>query len=392
MAAGIACETVDLLFEFSTLNGGEKSMLSVLARLAGRSDLKFRALCPADGPLADCLRTLQIPVLEFNVRNVDGNRRPSDQLVAELASICAQHGIRRLHANSLSMSRLTGQLARKQPSGTIIHTGHLRDIIGLSRAAISDLNRNDALIAVSEATRSFHRRQGLDVDGSRCVVIHNGVDPDQFRPRERSALRAELLPQVPPHSIVALSVGQICLRKGQLDAAKAVVDLNRLSHDTMRPVFLVISGERHSAKDESVAYEQAIRDVFNSAGQSERLIMAGYRSDVELLMNAADVLIHAARQEPFGRVLLEASASGIPIVATDVGGTQELLRPDVDALLVPAAQPAAIADAVRKMITSPQLASQLSTSARERTTSEFTAEHSATALADFWNQCEGRFV
>ncbi len=391
MAAGVACRTIDLLFEFPTLNGGERSMLSVLPRLAKRTDLTFRALCPGTGPLADALRELQIPRQNFAVRDSEGHRRPLAELIAELTEFCRRRDVSVLHANSLAMSRLSGQLSQEQLPAEVIRTGHLRDIIRLSRSAVADLNNNDGLVAVSEATRSFHVQQGLQHSGSRCVVIHNGIDTDRFQPRDRAALRAELFPDIPAHDVIVLNVGQICLRKGQSDVARAVVAVDEMlaasgssrGHATGK-VHLVIAGERHSAKDESVAFEREIRRTFAAAERSEQLHMPGNRCDVHLLMNAADLLVHAARQEPFGRVLLEASASGLPIIATDVGGTRELLRPDVDALLVPAKQPDALAAAVRRLIESPARAANLAASARRRTTEHFTVDRSADALAEFW--------
>ncbi|MEQ9410877.1 MAG: glycosyltransferase family 4 protein [Fuerstiella sp.] len=372
---------VAVLFEFPTLNGGEQSMLAVLKRLRDSHNFRFTAIAPPDGSLADRLRQLQIPHVPLGFRGSDEIRRPAAEIQAELQAILLQLQPHILHANSLSMARMTGQLQLTELP-RCRRTGHLRDIIRLKQKVIADLNQNDALVAVSEATRSFHVAQGLDAE--RCRVIYNGVDTTLFRPR--SGQRTLVLPQLPVDATVLLSVGQICLRKGQLILAEAAAQLPA----TDDRIHLVIAGQRHSTKRESAEFEQAVRQQFVGRGLSDRLHMIGYRSDIPQLMNASDILVHAAHQEPFGRTLLEAAASGLPIIATDVGGTSEMLRRDKDALLVKAGDVTALQTAIERLTTTPVLAEQLSRSARHRVQTCFPIQTAATALADFWrDQADG---
>ena len=67
-------------------------------------------------------------------------------------------------------------------------------------------------------------------------------------------------------------------------------------------------------------------------------------------MQAADLLVHAARQEPLGRVLLEAAACELPVMATDVGGTREIFGDGPSVVLVPPGDPGALADSLRVML------------------------------------------
>lgn len=366
---------VAVLFEFPTLNGGERSMLAVLGELTRRSEFRFSAIAPADGELATELKYLNIPLSPLTIRQ-NGTRLPADLLHQQLQQITAKISPDVLHGNSLSMSRLNGQVNfSDQPD--LIRTGHLRDIIKLNAKVITDLNTNNALIAVSGATRDFHVDQGLNSD--RCRVMHNGVDTDLFQPRDQATVRAEVLPNIPPDAAVLLNVGQICLRKGQRALAEAVcqqlVDRN--------DIHLVIVGERHSTKAESIAFESAIHEAFTSIGKTAHLHMLGYRSDVHRLMNAADLLVHAARQEPFGRTLLEAAASGLPIVATNVGGTAEMLRHDQDAILLAPESDDMVATAL-EIIDDPSRKQRLADSARQRVRDHFTAQNAADHLGEFW--------
>lgn len=380
---------VALLFEYSTLNGGERSMLAAVDWLRTHDDrFEFVAIAPASGRLGDALRQREIPISDWQL-NPDGAPRLTKEAVTQnLAEIASQLRPKLIHANSLAMGRLTGFLSAKTGQTT---TSHIRDIIKVSRAVIDDLNANRRLIAVSAATRDFHVRQGIQPD--RIVEIHNGIDLDQFRPRTRTgSLEKELLKTSGSVQHVGDSVsndnrpqwiatiGQIGLRKG-LDhlaqAAPLIVQQVPNAH------FLLI-GERNSRKQESIELESSVRHRFDAAGLSQRLHFLGHRNDISAIMNEIDLLIHAANQEPLGRVLIEASASGVPIVATDVGGTSEIIEDGQTGLLVPRGEPEKLAAAAIRLLTDTQLANAVRTAARHRAERHFPISLAATRLADFW--------
>lgn len=372
---------VGILFEFPTLNGGEHSMLAVLRHLARSSEFHFTALAPPEGRLAEQLHRLSVPLLPFAVRDSTGKKRDPAELHSALRTVLSEENFSILHSNSLSMCRFAGRM-EEFPLGTK-RTGHLRDIVRLSKAAVSDINRNDALIAVSSATRSFHIQQGLTPQ--RCHVVHNGINTSQFSPDDKDSLRQKLFPDIPGDARLLLNVGQICLRKGQLDLAKAVCQMLRSRTD----IHLVIVGERHSAKQESIEYERAVQNEFEAVNRAGHLHMPGFRSDIPDLMNAADLLVHTSRQEPFGRTLLEAAACGLPIVATDVGGTPEMLRDGTDAILTEPGHPESLSETVAGALGKPDNLRRMARSAREHVTREFSIAAAADRTAAFWkNQLE----
>lgn len=370
---------IALLFEYPTLNGGERSMLAVLDRLASlerqRPEFRFSAIAPVSGPLAEALRSRGIDVRPLPLRDGAGRRLPREETLRRLRTELSSLNAEMVHANSLAMGRLLGALGDDFP---IPRVSHLRDIIGLSRTAIADLNRNDWLIAVSEATRDFHVGHGLDAD--KTVVIYNGVDCEEFQPRKkRGTLNAEL--GLPASAFLVLTVGQIGLRKGQDVLAEAAARLR----DSQPELHFVIVGERNSNKQESVEFETALVRRFKESGLRHRLHLLGYRHDIPRLMNEADLLVHPAHQEPLGRVLLEAAASGLPIVATDVGGTREILADGVSARLVPPGDLVSLAAAIAKVASSPEMRSRFAAAARERIESQFTIERAVERLAAVWD-------
>ena len=362
---------VAVLFEYPSLNGGEWSILTAAERL--KSAYEFVAFAPIDGPLGGALHGRGWNVLQSPLLGQRGERLPRAAGLERLVAAVERTGADLLHGNSLAMGRLTGAAA---PRLSAPCTAHLRDIVGLSDSAVADLNRNARLIAVSEATRAFHI--GQEVDPQKVFSIHNGVDTARFQPRPRDArIRAQL--GIPPGALVLLTVGQIGLRKGWDVLADAVASIAERFPD----LHVILAGARYSEKEETIAYERSVRNRFAEViGRRARFV--GYRDDMPELMNAADVLVHPARQEPFGRVLLEAAASGLPIVATTVGGTAEMLEDGASAVLVPAGDAEALAEALASILTDAALRSRLGGAARRAVEERFGADKSAQILAKVW--------
>jgi glycosyltransferase involved in cell wall biosynthesis len=363
-----------LVFEFGTLNGGERSMLAVLPQFVG-TDLEFVALAPAGGPLSGALGALGIPVLPFDTRRENGDRRDPSRLVEEIRSAAARVRPDLIHGNSLSMGRLTGALATDMG---VPATAHLRDIVGMTRRAVEQLNANRALVVVSQAVRDFHAAQG--VDASRMHVVYNGVHAEPAS--GGTSLRDEL--GLPADAFLVATIGQICLRKAQDIFAKAAV----LAAPRMPNAHFLMIGERYSAKTESALYEEAIHFECAMGGLKDRFHRLGYRSDVERLLLQIDLIVHCARQEPFGRVLLEAAAAERPIIATSVGGTGEMLVDSESAILLPPDKPEPVALAMARVREDRALSSRLGSAARQRVVARFSIEQSARGLAEIWRTAQ----
>ena len=331
------------------------------------------AIAPETGPLADALREKQIAHLPFTVHAAAGNIS-RDEVGSQLAEIIKRVQPNLLHANSLSLARLTGAFKEQL---SLPCTGHLRDIIKLSKAAIADLNRNDGLIAVSAATRDFHVQQGLESE--RVAAIHNGVDLQAFCPQPKTGfLHKEL--GLPGDAKLIGTIGQICLRKGQ-DLLPKMASRLRCPE---QQIHFVLVGERYSMKQESQQLDESITQGFAEYGLSDHFHRLGFRQDSAAILRELDLLLHPARQEPLGRVLLEAAASGCPIVATDVGGTREIVDHEQSALLFPVDDAERAAEQVERILASPDLAGRLTRAARERSERHFDITAATRNLEQFW--------
>jgi glycosyltransferase involved in cell wall biosynthesis len=107
----------------------------------------------------------------------------------------------------------------------------------------------------------------------------------------------------------------------------------------------------------------------------------GSRNDVPRLLNECTLVVHAARQEPLGRVLLEAAASGVAVVATEVGGTREIFRTELDgAILVPPDDEHEMADAMLSLLQNEARRQSLSLAGRRRAEEAFDIRDAAQRL------------
>lgn len=362
-----------LFFEYGTLNGGEFSMLAMLEEL-GQAEFEFVAAAPESSMLAERLRQRDIPILPLELRNEQGGKLSIQKTNSHLLRLIENVSPDLIHSNSLSMGRMVGRVAPRLRAPC---TSHLRDIVKLSKAARDDLNRNAALIAVSNATKRFHAEQGVSPE--KIQVIYNGVNTNLFRPAPATGILKRQL-GLTDNAILCANIGQICLRKGQTVLAAAAA---RLAREFPELNYLFV-GERHSQKPESIAYEKTVSFIFREAGIERRLFLLGFREDIPSILNEVDLLAHTAHQEPLGRVLLEAASAARPIVATNVGGTSEILTDKISALLVPPDDIEALTTAIRRMLKNPELQSRLGDQARKTAVEKFSLPDAAANLRAFW--------
>ncbi|WP_237225625.1 glycosyltransferase family 4 protein [Rubinisphaera sp. JC750] len=364
---------IAILMEFPTALGGERSLLANTNELQKRFDLCV--IAPEGGSLAHELAGVDITHVPFHFRDSDGTRREDADLLAELNTILNDQKIDLLHVNSLTLARFAG---RNRSKLKLPVTGHVRDIMRLSKKGISDIGKLDRLIAVSQAAAQSLIEQGLDE--SSLSVLHNGIDVEQFEQPASFNLREEL--HLPSDCLLSVTIGQIGLRKGHDVLFEALAGLARDYPDWH---FLIL-GERFSEKTESREFVSTLEEQAQSGGFEQRLHWMGYVNEVPSVLVQADLLIHPARQEPFGRVLLEAAAAGVPILATDAGGTTEMLSHDQTAWLVPANSADALAQGCNRLMSDAGLRQRLGQAAKQHIASQFPCEKAAAGLAQIWSE------
>ncbi|EPY01428.1 glycosyltransferase family 4 protein [Magnetospirillum fulvum] len=213
----------------------------------------------------------------------------------------------------------------------------------------------DHIITVADCTRAALVADGL-ADPRRATAIGGWADDSFFAaaaPLERATMRAAL--GVPADAFVWLCVGMIRPDKGQdhlLDA------LARLDAGGRRPTLVIVG----SATAECAEYDQALRT--RAAAFGDRVVFTGYRDDVAVLMRTADAVVIPSLTEAQPRVAVQAFAVGRPVVASEVGGVPEIVTAGETGWLVPAADPAALADAMAAVMDDRPRAAAIASRAR----------------------------
>ncbi len=357
-----------LVCEFGNLNGAERSLLSTIDQLNGV--VNYSAVVPTTGELTEKFRRRNIPVYTLDWKSGDSNRSIND-LRKDFSEILLNYKRRTesdflVHANSLSSSRMTGPVCRQKQIPSL---GHIRDIIKLSRQTITDLNCHKNLACVSSATKAYHVNQGLDE--KKATVLYNGVDLSEFYPSKNKNANVPLKVGI---------AGQISLRKGMdvfFQAAEILEQRGiRLQYE--------IAGSRQSSKQETVDLENKLiqsADVFPDG----RFFLKGQLPELSDWLRSLDIYVHTARQEPLGRVLLEAAATGLPIVTTDVGGTKEIFcNLDSAALLIPPNDAHAAALAIEKLSRDADLRTRLGALSRETAVTLFSVQQASENLLNLY--------
>jgi len=365
-----------ILCEFPTLLGGEQSMLATLPTVAS-AGFDIVVAAPRDGMLAGALLARGIDQVSWETTDGQGKRFPLTALRERLESIFCSVRPDLVHANSLSTARIAGPVTSHCGIPSI---GHLRDIISLTSQAVEDLNKHSALLAVSHATRDFHVAQGLN--STKCRVLYNGVDLAKFRPRSSVGYLHRQL-GLPFDATLVAVIGQLGLRKGTDIALAAALQVAEQQPN----VQWLIAGERTSGKLESEEFEKKLHDLADQPPLAGHVHFLGTRRDVAQWLAECTLLVHAARQEPLGRVLLEAAACGLAVVATDVGGTREIFPiGSSSAVLVPSDRPQEIAEAVGSLLNDADRRRALGSAARCRAEEAFDIRVAAKRLADIYEQ------
>ncbi|RII98315.1 glycosyltransferase, partial [Clavibacter nebraskensis] len=203
--------------------------------------------------------------------------------------------------------------------------------------------RADAVIATCSDEAAELVRAG--VDAARITVIPCGVDIEHFTPRADDDDAAG------PMRVMV--VGRLVPRKGVDLAIEAVGILARRGHRDVELVVVGGSGDAASGADDPEA--RRLMDAARAAGVADRVRLHGRvsQADMPAVMRTADVVVCAPWYEPFGIVPLEAMASGVPVVASAVGGLTDSVVDGVTGILVPPRDPAAIADALGELRADP---------------------------------------
>jgi glycosyltransferase involved in cell wall biosynthesis len=217
--------------------------------------------------------------------------------------------------------------------------------------------------------------------GGHARLLGNGVDlqrfdPSRFSAEDRARVRASL--GVHDDRIVVGTVARLVAEKGYPELFDAFAQL-----DPSRFVLVCIGGDDAQKAD-------TLSRVMLDAARDSGVQLLGHRDDVDSLYSAMDVFVLASHREGFPRAAMEASASGLPVIATDVRGCRQVVDDGVTGLLVPVRAPGALANAIRALGNDDARRRRMSCAARERAEREFDERDVVRTVLDAYAEVAAR--
>jgi glycosyltransferase involved in cell wall biosynthesis len=325
--------------------GGSEGQFVETALGLDRARWDVRAAClDAEGRLRARLAAASVPVTGVG----RGSLRPHRlaPAVLALARDLRRGGIALVHCFEL-YSDVLGVLAARLAGRRVIASqrelGDLRS--ARERRVYRVVLRLADAVAVNTEAVAERLRAARVVQPGRIVVVPNGVDTRRFHPAERPA---------PGRAPTVGALGVLRPEKGLDDLVAAAA----LVRERCPGVRFVIHGDGPC--------REPLRDRIATLGLGDRVTLAGATDAPAAALRALDVFVLPSLSEACSNALLEAMATGLPVVATRVGGSPLTVEDGVSGLLVPPRDPAALAKALVTLLEDGRLAARLGAAALER--------------------------
>jgi glycosyltransferase involved in cell wall biosynthesis len=356
----------------SELYGSGKILLQVLGIYRSQGFVPV-VILPGEGDLAESMRAegfivkiKNLGILRRKYVNPKGliNRlKRNIQAYIFLNQLHRQYQFQLVYSNTLAV--IIGSIWAK--NHRIPHCWHIHEILLgptiLIQFLVKLLDASTPIpIAVSESV-ALHWRRFLKK--SKPEVIHNGIPYDQFLSTDSDAKSKLNLPQ---DRLVITMVGRINPGKGQvffLEVARELV-LDQL------PVHFVLVGDPYPG------YESILEEIekkINDFGLSDHVTNLGFRLDIPEILAASDLFVlPSTLPDSFPTVILEAMASGLPVIASVSGGASEMVVAGETGFLFPISDGSSAVSALRTLIENQELRQKMGQAARSRVLSQYSLE------------------
>lgn len=350
--------------------GGAEMLLRELAPGLQQRGYRVSVAYSTQGPLAADLRAMGLAVTRLpRLARVD------PVLLASMVRLMRRDPPHIVHTH-LFKSDFNGRpAARLAGVPVVISTLHNSDpwarkpVLGALYAANARLA--DRLIAVSNEVRQYYlEHTGLQPE--RILTIDNGVDTRRFQDQDAAGLqiRAEL--GLEPQALVFGVIGRLKPQKDHDNFLKAAA---HIYHRLPQARFLIVGDGPLRAELEAQARQ---------LGLERAVIFTGLRSDIPALLSAMDVLVFSSRWEGLPVTLLEGMAAARPVAATAVDGIRTVSIAEETAVLVPPADPAALAQACIRLGSDSQLRRRMGQAGRARVVERYSIDAMIDRITDLY--------
>ncbi len=342
------------------LDGPGRTILETAARIdRSQVDYHIAPLISNAGvahPLVSAARERGVPVHPIE------DRGELAALVERVLALVDQHAIEVLHSSELRTNLVALKCRRRRPGLKIVSTTHgwiSNDLRGKVKSILDRalLRRFDRVIAVSQATR--RRVPAWWLPDRRTLVLHNAIATERF---------AQELHAAPPDRFAAsrtvrlANIGRLSPEKGQALLLRAVAALR----GEFPQLHLTFAG--------TGPLEPQLRALAGELGIADAVTFTGYVADIRKIYDETDLVVQSSFTEGLPNVIVEAAYVGLPIVATDVGGTREIIEHEISGWLVRPESLEELIAGIRRFLEQPGRFADMRLQARRRIEREFTYE------------------
>lgn len=367
----------------SILSGVQRVTLDEFTTLP-REQFESYLVCQSEGPLSQ-LALVAGAHCDFVPELVRPISPVSDiKALRKISAIIRRHRPDILHTHS-SKTGVLGRLAGRWCGvPAIVHTVHgfafpyssstlvrgfyrfLEFVGGLACDALIVLNEDDRAIAINQ----------LRIAPNKVHLISNGVDTTKFAPRspdERIRLRQQVFSLASPTTTCIGMVGRLWRQKNPLcliNAAKLLLEQGL----TDFKVFMVGDGELRAK----------VLQAVEQMGLRDHVELLGWREDVSALLSGLDIFVLPSLWEGLPLAILEAMASGVPVVTSEIPGNRDLVSDSIDGYLFDTNDAAALAERIRRLIDDPAKAQQMGAAGRAKVVAQYGLEVRAKRIHELY--------
>jgi len=328
-------DTVLHIDSAKTWRGGQQQVLYLAERL---TDYDSIIACPPRCPLAERAKTIGLKVLPVQMHG------EWDLLaVCRLKKIVRDNSIKIVHLHSPHAHALGLLAARSTGNCKVVLSRRVDFPIRKNMLSRMKYSKVDRIIAISERVKKVLVADGLPEE--KIDVVYSGVDVDRFQNVKGDHLIAELGPNRNKFRIG--NIAALAWHKDQ----KTLVEAARIVVDKFPGVIFLIVGEGPLRKE--------IEILIKKFSLEEEVKLLGFRQDIPEILSILDLFVLSSSWEGLGTSLLDAFASKVPVVATNVGGIPEIVKDGVNGILVPPGNPGALARAIISLLKNRDLARQI---------------------------------
>ena len=374
--------------------GAERSLIELIRGLP-RDRFEPFLLLPKAGPLAqigrDAGTQVTVDPWPANLLRLGRERTRANRLLplaapflmapvlARTARFVRAQAIDLVHTNG-TKSHMAACAARAVGVPVV---WHLRDVLapGPLRMTLKLLAGLSASRIIANSKASAQSMTTND-RSHRVRVIYNGLDPEVFSNRPRDpAIRAGL--RIPDDSFVIGALGALSPLKGHIHLIRA---MPRVLGAAAKSRLLLVGEEMYDTAGHR-GHRKLLEEEVARLGLRDRVIFAGRREDVVAIYNAIDVVVSSSvRPESFGRALIEAMACQRPVISTNLGGPLEIISGPDTGILVPPANPEALAASILDLWRDPARRERMGRAGRTRVIDLFTVDRHVAEVCAVYEQ------